>query len=500
MRKGNLIVNAAYIMMSIMISLVSSSFSINKHQMAYSSSVEVGYDVEVMGGYPPNLNCSICTLIIKQAMYGCQKHTFCSSCIERHVEFGVRTEGHVTCPGGCREVIDATKLQPNYFADMMINTLKSKCSNKPCTWQGDLLDLVQVHQIKCEYIKVACHNDGCNEMFLKKDVKLHDKDCLYQLIQCQYCHNDIAKVDQFHEDSCLVEEITCEYNDIGCSVKFCRKDVDAHEMKYQVQHTRLIYSNCKKELAKSNDEVLMLRELNVALMNEFKELKASSHDEITSLKDQVMQMNADLLQVKKEKINMRKDMKRKFDGNLESHDLKLKVNKSSTHLSVLKTDLSRITTLVNRITLINGDTVVHAQYCFDFRGLGQLFDCYKQQRFEYIISKLKLNQHQVLLSEIFHEVPNHFYDGGDEILFFFQADVVNMKDFDVTIPDHFNMTIINNVIEVVTTSSDNSIHFYIGKYWIVLKNGIKFDLKTVDDTMVGKRFSLKNASFCCLYI
>jgi len=136
-----------------------------------ASNVELpssGYDVQVVGDYPPQLNCGICMFIMKNAMHGCTKHVFCEGCIMKYIECEVRIDGNIMCPGGCRKVIDASKIEPNEFADRMINCLTTKCTNEGCNWQGDLLDLVQVHQLNCEYILQSCINLGCNEKYLKK--------------------------------------------------------------------------------------------------------------------------------------------------------------------------------------------------------------------------------------------------------------------------------------------------------------------------------------------
>jgi len=136
-----------------------------------------GYDVMVIGDHPPQLHCGICTLLINNAMHGCINHAFCKSCIEKHIECGIKVEGNVMCPAGCNQIINPTKLEPNKFADRMVNTLTTKCMNDNCLWQGDLLDLVQVHQINCDYILQSCMNIGCNEKYLRKDVIHHDQIC-----------------------------------------------------------------------------------------------------------------------------------------------------------------------------------------------------------------------------------------------------------------------------------------------------------------------------------
>jgi len=135
----------------------------------------------------------------------------------------------------------------------MINCLTTKCSNEGCNWQGDLLDLVQDHQLSCEHILQSCVNNGCNEKYLKKDLLQHNEVCSYKLIGCTYCHTDIIRINKLYH-----------------------RDLPLHEQTHQTEHTRLIYislTNCKNELLISNDEIKVLKRENVAFKQENAALK-----------------------------------------------------------------------------------------------------------------------------------------------------------------------------------------------------------------------------------
>jgi len=62
--------------------------------MASNNNIDIsptgGYDVIVIGEHPPQLHCGICTLLINNAMQGCINHAFCKSCIEKHIECGIK--------------------------------------------------------------------------------------------------------------------------------------------------------------------------------------------------------------------------------------------------------------------------------------------------------------------------------------------------------------------------------------------------------------------------
>jgi len=151
----------------------------------------------------------------------------------------------------------------------MVNTLSTKCSNHLCNWQGDLLDLVQVHQANCEYILRLCDNKGCGEQYLKKDFLQHNEVCLYKLMECTYCHTDIIRINKGNHDvECANKKVKCEYYDIGCKKEFCQRDMFLHEDSHQAQHMRLIY----QQHLTSKNEVTILKQENAVIKEKYVEV------------------------------------------------------------------------------------------------------------------------------------------------------------------------------------------------------------------------------------
>jgi len=271
---------------------------------AVSSSL--GYDVHVVGEYSPQLNCGICTLIINNATHCCKNHAFCKVCIVKYIECGINTNGNVICPGGCAKVIDSTKLETNVFADRMVNTLPTRCSNAECPWRGDLLDLVQVHRMNCDYQTIPCNNEGCNVEYLKGEFIQHDKECLFKLLQCEYCQDEVLRMDKNkHLVGCLNEHVDCVYLDIGCQIKISRSSVIEHEYEHQSEHMRLLYQNfthCKKELSISNNE-------NATLKKKIEDLEIKSNEEISYLKQEVKSIRTEFEEFKKESVRSIEEIK-----------------------------------------------------------------------------------------------------------------------------------------------------------------------------------------------
>jgi len=522
---------------------------------------EVGYDVKVIGDYPSKLNCTICSLIMKKSMYGCRfKHSFCQSCITKHIQCVVRNEGTVTCPGGCGEIIIPTDLQPNQFADLMIYTLKTKCLNEYCSWQGDLLDLVQVHQINCDYKKLACDINGCDKMFLKKDVELHKSNCLYNIIQCSYCHNDILRInEEKHELECELKEVKCEFHAIGCKVLFHRKDRHSHGVSYQTQHMWFIYENSKskfsdcyneitkvrEDLLKSITEVETLKQENAEFKIELIELKNKSdikfnkklikedvirkrqnispaskfkvhkalnfiflvllHLTINETKSQSKEINSTTNEIKSpaNKINSTTNEINSPTNEINSptneinsptneinspiNETKLKMELKAARINNLKSKIREVPEILDKITLINNDNVVVVQVSYNSQiiSVESKNQCYEHRQCNGVIDQLGFTNHKILLNELLLEIPNHLYEDGNTYYhFYFPFDLDNVKDFHVSIPDKFNMKIINNKVLVETTKVEIIILF-VRKYGKHLQNGVTFNLKQLDDSMLS---------------
>jgi len=266
-----------------------------------------GYDVEVVENYPEDFNCGMCTLLIKDATHGCDNHVFCKSCLQENIDHGVRDEGKIICPGGCREVIDPSNLQPSKLINRMINKLNAKCNSDSCEWKGDLLDFVQDHQKVCEYSLVPCNNDGCEVTFFKKDILQHEKDCLHQIVECDYCQNHVKKMDKkTHESVCSNETVDCLYQDIGCFDKVSRRDLALHKSINHVKHTDLMYQSFKQQQSKSFEEISLLKQQRLKSIEEIFILKQENIEMKAHFVQEIQILNS-TLQIKTTEINQLKD-------------------------------------------------------------------------------------------------------------------------------------------------------------------------------------------------
>jgi len=468
-----------------------------------------GYDVHVIEKYPKELNCGICALIIHNAMHGCINHAFCKSCIMKHIECRIRIDGNVKCPGGCGLVIDPSKLEPNKFADRMINTLTTKCGNENCMWQGDLLDLVQVHQMNCDYLQQYCSNAGCWETYLQKDLLQHEEACLFKLIPCSYCHTNIfRKIKENHEFECSNEKVNCSYYDLGCEMQLCRKDVASHEETHQATHMRLMQQSlnkCVKQLCTANNKILVLNQQS-----------ATSNNEITVLKQRMVVADYDFNFLKEENSTLKKKLSKletkvkreEFKTDEATENMKFVDIKRSREMAKLMereeknapskvkvvdidsltSKLSLATDICGKVSLINDVMIVKANDIRFNLDLFKLSGCYTNNyEFDFLVNEFGLDSEKDLMVELFTKIPFHFFEYQDGVqfhTFIFQIDLSDIKNIDVFVPDQFRITISNNEIKWrnLTEMTSRSITLYIGNYRKQLQSEKKFDLQELENT------------------
>ena len=131
-----------------------------------------GYDFKFTTDVPDRLVCKICQLASRDPHLSvCCGHIFCKTCIEK-----TKKSQHPACPM-CRDKEFSNVL--NKQIDREVKSLSVHCTNngEGCTWTGDLRELL-VHAATCGFEMVLCdyHNIGCMEKVCRKDMKTHNKE------------------------------------------------------------------------------------------------------------------------------------------------------------------------------------------------------------------------------------------------------------------------------------------------------------------------------------
>ena len=166
-----------------------------------------------------------------------------------------------------------------YAGTREVKSLKVKCEQDDCPWQGELRSLME-HLDGCEYTFVPCPNECDVEYLAKKDLELHLKsECLRREYECPYCEEEgeyeemttthLEECDEFeiecpnlgcegmiprwklhtHRSTCDSQPVSCKYTKVGCEERPLRKDLKKHEedsqLHLQMTMDRVLELNAK---------------------------------------------------------------------------------------------------------------------------------------------------------------------------------------------------------------------------------------------------------------
>ena len=239
-----------------------------------SHSSDGGYDYQFVYTPLDRVVCVICHLPGRDPhMTECCGHVFCKSCLDN-----AKATQYASC-SMCKDV------QFNAFCNKQINrevqSLHVYCTNKVngCEWEGEIRDISN-HLDGCQFEEVECPN-GCEELIQRQCLPNHiEYECTHREVNCQYCHskvkllfadgthleecpklplpcpNGCGKVEmilredmEVHRKECLLEVIECEYHGVGCDMRMARKRQREHDKENIEKHLRMT----KAELTSSKD-------------------------------------------------------------------------------------------------------------------------------------------------------------------------------------------------------------------------------------------------------
>ena len=214
---------------------------------------------------PCELMCKLCKLPCKNPQITlCCKNSFC----EGHLKTASSVLSHNQCPMCYSEKFEAF---PDTQADERIQALMVYCPNKDagCSWVGKLSQ-VNEHcnsdHLGCIFQEVKCPSN-CGTLLQRKYLENHlvtDCPCC-----CQYCKitGDKILIANHHKEKCLkftvqcpngcgvtmfrekvnehckvcpLEEVQCEYYNLGCMVTMLREDKEEHNKNNVIQHIDLM--------------------------------------------------------------------------------------------------------------------------------------------------------------------------------------------------------------------------------------------------------------------
>ena len=266
-----------------------------------------GYQCEFVESVPDNYKCQLCSLVAK-------RRSVTSCCGESFCHEGIRglEQGNQPCPT-CGEV-DFTIMQLKN--QQKINNLQVYCTFKEreCGWSGRLQDL-EVHldpdQNECQYMDISCPLH-CNHIVPRNAVQQHtSQECVKREHTCQHCNYkasyeevmDVHLPDcqyvplqcpnrcgvtceremmEDHLKICLLEEVACKFERVGCKERPRREDLEEHGHENMEKHLALTSTttvSLKEEIDSKIDKITH-HELLERLKESLKEEMDSKNHEL----------------------------------------------------------------------------------------------------------------------------------------------------------------------------------------------------------------------------
>uniref|UniRef100_A0A1A8EDR1 TNF receptor-associated factor n=1 Tax=Nothobranchius kadleci TaxID=1051664 RepID=A0A1A8EDR1_NOTKA len=217
-----------------------------------------GYDVEFDPPLESKYECPICLMALRNAIQTRCGHRFCKSCIEK----SIRDTGQ-RCPVD-NEMLSEDQLFPDNFAKREILSLTVRCPNSDCAEKMELRHL-ENHLAQCQFTTVPCPQclqavrksyleehkavecqkrlvscPDCVTHFFWDEKELHEQQCLFASVTCQYCELDLIRdhMESHCDTDCPKAPIACNFSIFGCEERMQRHDLAQHMQEFTQMHMR----------------------------------------------------------------------------------------------------------------------------------------------------------------------------------------------------------------------------------------------------------------------
>jgi len=269
-----------------------------------------GYQCEFKEPVNQLFHCHKCSLVAREiTLTACCGESYCSACLAAHPQ-----ENGQPCPA-CGED-SFTTIKPGKYTKQ-IEDLQVCCSLKGrgCEWTGPLgeLDLhLDPDQDHCQYVDTKCPMDyqlavprnqvhqhvaakcpkrdfTCQHCGFKATYEevtaAHLPECRYVPVQCPNLCGVTGEREHMedHARTCRLEEVACEFSDLGCADKFTREEKEKHQIENSVSHLSLL------ALSKSDDKKVI--EQNQKKIEEL-EKKIEDLESSSTLYDHLLERHA----------------------------------------------------------------------------------------------------------------------------------------------------------------------------------------------------------------
>ena len=226
-----------------------------------------GYQCDFVDSVPEDYYCKKCSLVARRlTVTSCCGEHYCHACIAN-----TQQEDKPPCPECGEEsfnFFELVKYQKRIASLKVYCTLKGRV----CDWSGTLEELeahLDPDQDNCQYVDTKCPLN-CQQAIPKNKVEQHvRKECVKREHVCQHCnfkatYEEVVdthlpecmyvplqcpnlcgvtcdrEVMEDHMKICRLEEVKCEFSDVGCGERFRREDQEEHTRQNYQRHLSLM--------------------------------------------------------------------------------------------------------------------------------------------------------------------------------------------------------------------------------------------------------------------
>ena len=273
-----------------------------------NSNIFQGYDCQFLDSVPKDFfHCKLCSLVARKiTMTSCCGESYCNACI---LSFH---QGNKPCPG-CGE--ESFEIYPQVKYQKIILSLQVHCTLKDrgCDWSGQLEELdahLDPDQGDCEHADIHCPLN-CGTITKRKSIADHKtNECVKRDYICPYCSfkdtYEIVSGDHWpecsyyplfcpnscgvtcerqsmedHRGTCPLEEMECEFQDVGCLGKFRREEEEEHMREKSQAHLTMMAAASAK----------MKQDFQTKLQEQEKKFE----DELLTLKNELKRSQEEML-------------------------------------------------------------------------------------------------------------------------------------------------------------------------------------------------------------
>ncbi len=239
-----------------------------------------GHDYQFLAEPSENLKCSICLSVLRDPhLTSCCGNHFCANCIHP-----IKTRNK-PCPI-CQDKRFTSMLNKSLRRE--VGELKMHCQNKGkgCSWSGQLKHVENHLSAECNFGRVLCPH--CNQNILRVNTPDHLTRCPRRPFACKACGevdawqtitgshrtmcpalkvpcpnkcraNIMRKNVKKHLNSCPLQSVACQYKFASCLNMSYRKDAASHGQQEVSRHLSLVASAFMTELAKRDEQIVLLQ-------------------------------------------------------------------------------------------------------------------------------------------------------------------------------------------------------------------------------------------------